>query len=324
MAVLLLTLGAARPVAAEDRQPLERIAAIDLQGAAGALDHLFVDSRSSRLFLANQSNNTLDVVDLKTNQLLKQVPGQKGIHGVVFAPELDRLFTGTDEGACNVLDAKTYAPLKSLPVKGADSVRFDPRTNHVFVTGQKRLAVIDAKMLDLLTNIELPGSPHGLQVATKNHHVFVNVGPPNQVCVVDTEKNEVIARHPLAGDSKGIGPLALDEANGRIFAGLRAKPRLAVLDLDSGKEIATAPIPETADDMYLDADSKRIYVSCNSGFIAVLRQIDANHYESIANVPTVKGAKTSFYDPAVKRLYVAVPRQPGKAGPEIWVYQAQP
>src|SRR5262249_37496564 len=36
---------------------------------------------------------------------------------------------------------------------------------------------------------------------------------------------------------------------------------------------------------------KRIYVSCNSGFIAVIRQIDADHYESVANIATVKGAQ---------------------------------
>ncbi len=288
------------------------------------MDHLFVDSKSSRLFLANESNNTLDIVDLKKNQLLTQVAEQKAIHGVVYMPDSNRIFVGNGDGVCNVLDGTTYKSVKSLPVKGADSVRFDPQTNHVFVASRNSLAVIDAKKLDLLTSIELPGSPYGFQVGKKHSRIYANTSTPNQVAVVDTDKNEVVARWPLEGESKGIGPLALDEANGRIFVGLRAKPRLAVLDLETGKEIATAPRPETADDMFIDTEAKRIYVSCNSGFIAVLRQVDADHYESMANIPTVKGAKTSFYDPALKRLYVAVPRQEGKDGPEIWVYQARP
>jgi RNA polymerase sigma-70 factor, ECF subfamily len=37
-----------------------------------------------------------------------------------------------------------------------------------------------------------------------------------------------------------------------------------------------------------------------------------------------KRGKTSAYDPIRKRLYVAVPRQEGKDGPEIWVYQSRP
>jgi len=84
------------------------------------------------------------------------------------------------------------------------------------------------------------------------------------------------------------------------------------------------PIPEGCDDISLDAQSKRIYISCESGFVAVVRQVDRDRYELVANVPTIKGAKTSAYDPTSKRLYVVVTRQAGKGGPEIWVYKAQP
>jgi len=67
--------------------------------------------------------------------------------------------------------------------------------------------------------------------------------------------------------------------------------------------------------MSLDAKAKRIYISCSSGFVAVIRQIDADHYESVANVPTIKGAKTSLYDGSTKRLYVwCAPAPGGRAG----------
>jgi YVTN family beta-propeller protein len=316
---LMTTLGAS----AEDRLPLERIATIELKGPTGTLDHLGADWKNSRLFVANQSNNTLDVVDVKTNKLVKQVAGQKQIHGIAYAPDPDRIFVGNGAGVCNAIDGRDYTVLKSIPVKDADSVRYDPRTNHVFVAGDKGLAVIDAKTLDLITTIKLPAPPYGFQVAMEKPRVFVNTGPPCQVAVVDSEQNEVIARYPL-GAHKGIGPLALDEANQRIFVGLRRNPRLAVLDLESGKEGASVPIPEASDDMFLDANDKRIYISCSSGFVAVIRQIDADHYEAVASVPTVKGAKTSFYNGVTRRLYVAVPRQPGRDGPEVWVYQALP
>jgi DNA-binding beta-propeller fold protein YncE len=317
---LAITLG----VRAEDRPPLERIATIELRGSAGTLDHLAADWKNSRLFVANQSNNTLDVVDVKSNKLVKQVAGQKQIHGIAYAPDLDRIFVGNGgDGVCNALDGRDYTVLKSIPVNGADSVRYDPRTNHVFVAANKGLSVIDAKTLDLITTIKLPAPPYGFQVAIEKPRVYVNAGAPCQVAVVDSEHNEIVARYPL-GAHKGIGPLALDEANQRILVGLRRKPRLAVLELESGKECASVPIPEGSDDMFLDAKDKRIYISCSSGFVAVIRQIDADHYEAVASVPTVKGAKTSFYDAATRRLYVAVPRQPGKDGPEVWVYQALP
>jgi DNA-binding beta-propeller fold protein YncE len=309
-------------VRAEDKQPLERIAVIALKGKAGALDHLGADWKNSRLFVANQSNDTLEVVDAKNDKFLKQVSGQKQIHGIAYAADLDRIFVGNGEGVCNVLDGKDYSLLKSIPVQNADSVRYDPRTHHVFVTGDKGLVVIDAKTMERVTAIKMPASPHGFQLASKQPRAFVNTGGPCQVAVVDTDKNEVVARYPLEKD-KGIGPLALDEPNNRIFVGLRGNPRLAVLDLESGKEVASVPIPEGSDDMSFDAESKRIYISCNSGFVAVIRQVDRDKYESVANVATIKGAKTSAFNPTTRRLYVAVPRQAGKDGPEIWVYQPQ-
>jgi DNA-binding beta-propeller fold protein YncE len=306
----------------QDQPPLERVAVIQSKGM-GKLDHVCVDVKNSRLFLANTGNNTLDVMDLKTNKLLKQVAGQNKIHGIAYVAELDRLFVGNGEGVCNVLDGKDFTLLKAHKVKGADNVCYDPRTHHVFAAGDEMVAVIDAKTLELVASVKIPGSPHGVEAASKHPRFYICTGPPSQVVVIDTSSNEIVARHTLPAD-KSIAPLALDEANKRIFVGSRNKPRVAVLDLESGKEIASVTIGDNVDDMFYDAKAKRIYASCGGGTIAVVRQIDADHYESLPDVMTIKGAKTSTYDPATQRLYLAVPRQEGKEGPEIWVYQARP
>jgi DNA-binding beta-propeller fold protein YncE len=319
----LVTLAGAAPGrGAGDAEPLKLLDTIQSKGASGPLDHLLVDSGHGRLFVANQSNDTLDVVDLKTNKLVKQVPGQKEIHGIAYAPDLDRIFVGNGGGVCNVIDGRDYTVLKSIPVKDADNVRYDPRTNHVFVAGEKEMAVIDARSPDLVTTIKLPAPPEGFQIATGHARLYVNVGPPYEVVAIDTDKNEVAARFPLKA-AKGIETLALDEANKRIFVGFRGDPRVVVLDLGSGKELTSVAIPDGVDDMFFDAKAGRIYASCGSGFVAVVRQIDADRYELSGSVATVKGAKTSYYDSATARLYVAVPRQAGKDGPEIRVYESR-
>jgi hypothetical protein len=110
----------------EQGEHLKRIGTIQLKGVSGPLDHLLVDGKHARLFVANQSNGTLDIVDLKTDKLVKQVPGQKAIHGIAYALELDRIFVGNGSGVCNVLDGKDYRVLKSIEVKDADNVHHDP------------------------------------------------------------------------------------------------------------------------------------------------------------------------------------------------------
>jgi YVTN family beta-propeller protein len=248
-AILVLIAGVVPRTGAEERQPLKCVGKIQLSGASGPLDHLFVDAKHARLFVANQSNNTLDVVDLKTNKLVKQIPDQKEIHGIAYVTDLDRIFVGNGGGVCNAIDGKDYTLLASVPVKDADNVHHDPRTNQVYVAGEKDMAVIDAKSLKLTTTIKLPAPPEGFQIATDRARLYLNVGPKFEVVVIDTEKNEVIARHALKAD-KGIETLALDEANKRIFVGFRGEPRIVVLDLDSGKELTSVVIPEGIDDMF--------------------------------------------------------------------------
>jgi hypothetical protein len=93
------------------------------------------------------------------------------------------------------------------------------------------------------------------------------------------------------------------------------------MDSETGAEVAGIEIPADTDDVSFDPKRKRIYASCGEGFIAVIKQNDADHHELVEKIPTVKDARTSFLDRETGRLYLGVPRQPGKAGPEIRVYE---
>ena len=113
-AALLLVAGD-RPALAAEPATLELVQTIPLKGAAGRLDHLAIDTKHGRLFIANLSNDSLDVVDLKAGKLVKQVPGQRKIQGVAYAADLDRIFAGNGTGGeCNVFDGKDYMLLKSI------------------------------------------------------------------------------------------------------------------------------------------------------------------------------------------------------------------
>jgi hypothetical protein len=52
--------------------------------------------------------------------------------------------------------------------------------------------------------------------------------------------------------------------------------------------------------------------------------MDSDNYEVVERVPTAKGARTSLFVADASKLYLAVPRQPGKDCPEVWVYQVKP
>ncbi len=317
----------AAPAAAEDLPSLELVRKIQLHGRPDKkLDHMALDARRDRLFVANMANRTLDVIDLKAGKLLKEVPDQRGIQGVSYAPDLDRVFVGLGVGGfCNAFDGDEGKLLKSIPFPtDADNVRYDPRTGVVYVAHvENRLGILDAKTFEVKADLRLPGFPESLTLEKGRPRMYLNTPSPSQVLVFDTEKREVVRTYPLKRAGANY-PLAVDETNRRLFVGCRKDPMLVVLDSESGKEVAGVPIPGDVDDLFYDPARKRLYAACGEGRLAVVRQIDADHYEALEAIPTAKLARTCLLDAERGRLFLAVPRQPGWEGPQLWVYKVRP
>ena len=74
------------------------------------------------------------------------------------------------------------------------------------------------------------------------------------------------------------------------------------------------------DDVFYDQENGRVYVSAGEGFIDVIKQMDADHYQPISKMPTAAGARTSFFVPELHRLFLAVPSR-AQQEPAIRVYE---
>ena len=117
-------------------------------------------------------------------------------------------------------------------------------------------------------------------------------------------------------------PMALDESDHRLFVVTRFPARLLVIDTESGKTIQQLSAVDDCDDVFFDQARKRIYASGGEGAISVFEQRDPDHYAEMSRIPTVKGARTSFYSPDFDRLYLAVRRQ-GSAPATIQVFEVR-
>jgi hypothetical protein len=312
-------------LSAADSERLELMRTIQLEGAAGRLDHMAIDTKGERLFVANLSNNSLDVIDLKAGKPVKQIPDQKKIQGVAYAADLDRVFVGNGvDGECRVFDGKTYQLLHTLKMPDADNVRFDPTTGLVYVGhAEHALTAFDAKTYEVKATVKLPGQPEAFQLDPERKRLYVNTVKPSGGAAVDLAKHEVVARYTPT-KLEGFYPMALDRDGGRVFVGCRQPAVVLALDARTLKELWTAEIPADIDDLFFDAKRNRLYASCGEGFLAILEQKDGGRFEVVEKLPTAKLARTGFFDPESGRLFLGVPRQAGKPGPEIRVYQARP
>jgi DNA-binding beta-propeller fold protein YncE len=323
--VLLRSHVATIAAAPGDSSTLELIKTIPLKGTDGRLDHLALDVKGARLFIANLSNNSLDIVDLKNGALVKQIPGQGKAQGVAYAPEIDRIFVGCGtDGVCNAFDGRTYQLLHTIKLPDADNVRYDARTRRVYVCHEDRaITAFDAATYAVKGTVHLPGPPEALQLDPRRPRLYVNTHEPAAVAEVDTDRLEVVARFPLTRASKNY-PMALDAAGGRVFVGCRDKPMIVVIDTASGKEVAAVGIPGDIDDLFYDAKRKQLYTTCGEGFVAVVRQGEGDRYELAEKVPTAKLARTGFFDADGGLLYVVVPRLKEQDGPLLRVYRIKP
>jgi DNA-binding beta-propeller fold protein YncE len=300
---------------------LEKI--IPLEGVVGRYDHMALDSNGERLFIANLSNNSLDVVDLKAGKLIKQITGQLKAQGVAYAADLDRIFLGNGEdGECRVFDGATFKLIGIVKAPDADNVRYHAEKKIVYVAhGDSSLTAFDAKTLEIKATIKLPGAPEAFQIDSAKNRIFVNTLKPSQVAVVNLDKSEVVAEHPLTLAEANY-PMALDSAGKRVFVGCRKPARVVVLDADSGKELSSVEIPSDIDDLFFDVKRKRLYASCGEGVLAVLREDGNKGFKTVEKVATRKLARTCFFEAATDRLFVVLPRVDFKTDPELRIYRS--
>lgn len=319
MALLLGTFVAG----AADQPSLVLVQTIPLKGRVGKLDHLALDAKNDRLFVANKPNNTLDIVDLKTGKLLRQVGAQQGIQGIAYSPELDRIFVGLGTGGyCNIFNGQDYKLLKTIKfADDSDNVVYNPKTNLVYVAhAENALGVIDAKSFELKADIKLPATAEQFVLETGRPRLYLNLTSLNQVVVIDTTSNKITATYPLKLAGANVS-MDLDEPNHRLFVGCRKAPMMVVLDTETGKELASVPIGGEIDNLFFDAKRKRIFTVCGEGVVNVIRQVDADKYEALDKVATEKTARTGLLDAEGGRFFVAVPRLTGKDAPEVRVYK---
>jgi hypothetical protein len=117
-------------------------------------------------------------------------------------------------------------------------------------------------------------------------------------------------------------PMALDEANHRLFVGCRQPARLVVFDTSTGQPVADLAVSGDTDDLFYDAARKRLYISCGEGFVDVIGQVDGDTYQLRERIPTRPGARTSFFSPGLNEFYLAVPER-GNQPAEIRVFVIQ-
>jgi len=132
-----LVIGGTTAASSQDTatQPVRLLQTISMPGVKGRLDHMDVDSQGKRLFVAGLENGTLEIVDLQAGKRVRSIPGLKKPQGVLYVPELNKLFVASgDDAMLRVFSGDTLDLLDAVQLEpGPNRVVYEPHHKIIYV-----------------------------------------------------------------------------------------------------------------------------------------------------------------------------------------------
>jgi YVTN family beta-propeller protein len=272
-------------------------------GGEGGWDYLAVDPVSGLLYITRE--NHVAVVNPRTGKQVADITGLHRTHGVVF-----------------------------------DS---DGKTGYISDGGGNQVAVFNRKTNQISKMLPAGTNPDGMVFEPVTHTVWAFNGRSNNVTVIDTRSQTVVATVALPGkpefpvaDGKGsifdniedkseivhidarshsvrgvwpLAPgespsgLALDRLSGRLFSVCDNK-KMVVVDANTGKVVATPEIGDGPDAARFSPRDKYAFSSNGGGTLTVVREDSPDKYTVVQNLATEKGARTMTLAPDGKRVYL--------------------
>ncbi len=116
------------------------------------------------------------------------------------------------------------------------------------------------------------------------------------------QKRTVINSFPLDPCGGPTG-LAIDLVHQRLYTVCRKNKGMTVIEIPSGKVIATVPIGAGVDAVSYDAGTGLIICSNGDGTATIIHQDNADQYAVVQTLNTQWKAKTHAFDPQTKTIY---------------------
>ena len=307
--------------------PLQLEEQIPVPGVSGRLDHFTADFKRKRVFVSALGNNSLEVIDTFAGKVIHSIKGLAQPQGPLYVAGVDKLYVANaEDGKVRVYDGATYTLRKTIDLgEDPDNLRYDEASKTVFVGfGQDDggIAMIDPKTDERVGQVyKTGGHPESFQVEAKGGHIFVNVPDAGYVVESIDRKSGAATKWSLKG-LRGNYAMALNEEDHRLFTITRKTPMMVVLNTETGAEVARLRAVGECDDVYFDASRKRVYVIGGAGVISVFQEVDPDHYELVADVPTGIGIRTGYFYTKRDRLYAGVPAK-GNEPAQVWTFEAE-
>ena len=279
---------------------------IVVAGTHGRFDFLAVDVEGRRLLTAHTANESLDVVDVDKQEVIKVIPTGAAQASAVDPTAKRYYVTVSKPPQLVVIDSRTLTITGKVPLAGpSDLVAFNEKSGRVYAghDDEKNLWVVDPHGMKVTASIDLPSdSPEDLGFDASFQRLFQSMKTGSVVAVIDTATNKVTQTWPTAPAKAPHGMAMLPETDAFLVAGGNGK--LVMMSQKDGHVIASTDIPSGVDQIAYDRDLHRVYCASAKGKIAIAGVGDGK-LTNLGEVASSDGCRSIAVDSKTHTAWVA-------------------
>ncbi len=242
-------------------------------GAAAAPD-------GSRLYISDEAERTLDVVDAKTLNIVKRIPLSGHPNNISISKDGKRVYVSiaVAPGAVDVIDTVAMEKAKSIPVKGAVHNTYVTPDGKYVVAGSipsKVITVIDQKTEEPAWSLTMDKGIRPMAFATNpdgsTKWIFVQLSGFNGFAVVDFATHEEVKRVKLPDlpPGKPVFPEGGNESHGMavtsdgktLVVNSRLNSSIYTYSIPDLQLLGSVEVGKSPDWVTLTPDGKTAYVA---------------------------------------------------------------
>ena len=165
--------------------------------ATAALLAFPAPSFATTIFVSNEKDNTITVVNGETLEVIKTIKVSRRPRGVMLSPDNKELFVAAGDGdIMDVIDTKTLEKSRELE-SGPDPelMAIGPDGKKIYIANEddSLVTIMDIKTGDVLGEVPVGVEPEGMTVSPDNKYTVATSESTSMAHVIDNEKMKLIA-----------------------------------------------------------------------------------------------------------------------------------
>ncbi len=280
-----------------------------IAGKTASIDIMEIDQVAHLLYVADRTDNGLDVFDVATScaKYLRTIALGSGPNGVVVAKNVNKVFAGLNDSTIAIVDVSTPGSekvLAKLPSGGkarVDEGDYDAKDKKLYIANSDDgiVSVVDATTNQIIKKFDNMGAAlEQPRYDPADGMMYMTSSDQNLIFQFDPTKDVMVKKFDV-GTKCGPAGLAINPTTNHAVLGCNDKKANNTIewDLTAGKVLQNFDQAGAGDAVFYSAKADRFFFAAsNFNHGAVLAVFSGNPVKFVTDIATATGSHGVAYD----------------------------